>query len=74
MIVNYQDAASFSVVGDLSEYGFNGEFLSRASTSTPVVIPYEWELPDGQTAAMSLTQSNRLDSKLNGKSLVSSNL
>jgi lipopolysaccharide transport system ATP-binding protein len=74
MIVNYQDAASFSVVGDLSDYGFKGEFLSRASTSTPVIIPYEWELPDGQIAAISLAQSNRLVSELNGKSLVSSNL
>jgi homopolymeric O-antigen transport system ATP-binding protein len=74
MIVNYQDAASFSVVGDLSDYGFRGEFMSRAATSTPVVIPYEWELPDGQVAAISLAESNRLVRKLNGESLVSSNL
>ncbi len=35
MIVNYQEVAYFSVVGDLAEYGYKGEFLSRASQSTP---------------------------------------
>jgi lipopolysaccharide transport system ATP-binding protein len=74
MIVNYQDAASFSVVGALSDYGFKGEFISRAATSTPVVIPYEWELPDGRVAAISLTESNQMVRKLDDKSLVSSNL
>jgi hypothetical protein len=54
MIVNYQEVAYFTVVGDLAEYGYTGEFLSRASTSTPVVVPYEWRLPDGTLAAVSL--------------------
>jgi lipopolysaccharide transport system ATP-binding protein len=56
MIINYQDVAYFGVVGDLTEYGFKGQFLSRASRSTPVVVPYEWCLPDGTTAAVSLTR------------------
>jgi lipopolysaccharide transport system ATP-binding protein len=55
-IVNYQDVAYFSVVGDLADYGFNGEFVSRASNSTSVVVPYEWILPDGTVAAVSLKQ------------------
>jgi lipopolysaccharide transport system ATP-binding protein len=54
MIINYQDVAYFSVAADLVEYGFQGQFLSRASRSTPVVVPYEWWLPDGTTAAVSL--------------------
>jgi lipopolysaccharide transport system ATP-binding protein len=57
MIINYQDVAYFSVVADLTEYGFHGQFLSRASRSTPVVVPYEWWLPDGSVAAVSLTRS-----------------
>jgi lipopolysaccharide transport system ATP-binding protein len=59
MIVNYQDVAYFSVVGDLTEYGYKGEFLSRASRSTSVVVPYEWSLPDGTTAAVSLMQPHK---------------
>jgi lipopolysaccharide transport system ATP-binding protein len=59
MIVNYQDVAYFSVVGDLAEYGYKGEFLSRASRSTSVVVPYEWSLPDGTTAAVSLMQPHK---------------
>lgn len=54
MIVNPQDVAYFHVVGDLKDYGYKGEFLSRASDSTPVVIPYEWYLPDGTVAPVSL--------------------
>lgn len=54
MILNYQDVAYFNVVGDLADYGYKGEFLSRASRSTPVVVPYEWCLPDGTVAAVSL--------------------
>ncbi len=55
-IVNYQEVAYFNVVGDLTEYGFKGEFLSRASQSTSVVVPYEWYLPDGTIAAVSLAR------------------
>jgi lipopolysaccharide transport system ATP-binding protein len=54
MIVNYQDVAYFHVVGDLRHYGYKGEFLSRASDSPPVVVPYEWYLPDGTVAPVSL--------------------
>src|ERR1700723_3735780 len=54
MIVNYQEVAYFSVVGDLAEYGYKGEFVFRAANSTPVVVPYEWCLPDGTIANVSL--------------------
>jgi lipopolysaccharide transport system ATP-binding protein len=56
MIIPYQDVAYFSVAGDLAEYGYHGDFWRWASNSTPVVVPYEWTLPDGKTAAVSLTQ------------------
>jgi len=54
MILKDQDVASFRVVGDLTEYGYKGEFLARAVRYTPVVVPYEWRLPDGTTASVSL--------------------
>ena len=60
-IVNYQEVAYFSVVADLAEYGFKGEFVSRASNSTPVVVPYEWCLPDGRTAPVSLAQGEKME-------------
>ena len=56
LIVNYQEVAGFSVVGDLAEYGYKGEFLTCARHSTPVVVPYEWRLPDGTTAAVALNR------------------
>jgi lipopolysaccharide transport system ATP-binding protein len=55
-IVPYQDVAGFSVVGDLADYGYKGEFLQWARYSTPVVVPYEWRLPDGQTVAVALSR------------------
>jgi hypothetical protein len=45
------------VVGDLAEYGYKGEFLTFARHSTPVVVPYEWRLPDGTIAAVTLNRS-----------------
>jgi lipopolysaccharide transport system ATP-binding protein len=59
MIINYQEVAYFTVVGDLTEYGYKGEFLSRASNSTPVVVPYEWQLPDGTIAPVSLADPRK---------------
>lgn len=56
-VVDYTEVAYFNVVGDLTNYGFKGEFLSRASNSTPVVVPYEWHLPDGTVAAVSLSSN-----------------
>lgn len=49
------EISSFTVTADLADYGYQGEFLTLASVSTPVVIPYEWQLPDGTTSMVSLT-------------------
>jgi lipopolysaccharide transport system ATP-binding protein len=54
LIVPYQEVAYFNVVGDLGDYGYKGEFLTFASQATPVVVPYEWQLPDGTTREVAL--------------------
>ncbi len=59
-VIGYQDAAYFAVVCDLADYGFNGDFLTRATTSTPVVVPYEWQLPDGTILPVSLETPRKL--------------
>ena len=56
-----QELACFSVVGDLKDYGFKGEFLMAASRSTPVIVPYEWVLPDGSICAVELKRPCSLD-------------
>ena len=55
-IIDYEEFACFRVVGDLAEYGYKGGFLTRASHYTPVVVPYEWRLPDGTTTSVSLSR------------------
>ena len=57
LIIAYQDVAAFNVVGDLAEYGFKGEFLHNAGRATAVVIPYEWQLPDGTAASVTLART-----------------
>lgn len=54
LIVAYQEVGFFDVVGDLSQYGYSGEYTKFARYSTPVVVPYEWCLPDGTTASVAL--------------------
>ena len=49
-IMKYQEIACFRVVGDLAAYGYKGEFLEQTSRYNPVVVPYEWRLPDGKSA------------------------
>jgi len=61
LIIPYQDVASFDVIGDLTAYGYRGEFLKYARHSTPVVVPYDWHLPDGTIAPVTLRrQTNGL--------------
>jgi lipopolysaccharide transport system ATP-binding protein len=50
-----KDAISFTVQSDLKKYGYEGEYLTYASRSTSVVIPYVWELPDGKLRPVGLT-------------------
>lgn len=60
-IFPYRDVTSFNVSGDLAEYGYKGEFVTWASRSTAVVIPYEWHLPNGDRVAVSLNRAKRDD-------------
>jgi lipopolysaccharide transport system ATP-binding protein len=61
MIVPYKEVAYFKVQGDLGEYGYQGEYATWASHATPVVVPYEWELPDGRTVDVSLSRPIRFE-------------
>jgi lipopolysaccharide transport system ATP-binding protein len=56
MIISYQEVAYFAVAADLAEYGFKGSFETYARQSTAVVVPYEWQLPDGSTVSVSLNR------------------
>jgi lipopolysaccharide transport system ATP-binding protein len=56
-ILDTRDVDSFSVVANLEEYGYKGEFQKLASSSTPVVVPYEWKLPDGSMASVALNKN-----------------
>jgi lipopolysaccharide transport system ATP-binding protein len=53
-IMDPQEVASFRVDGDLRACGFTGDYHAFAANSTPVVVPYEWLLPDGSSAAVNL--------------------
>lgn len=55
IIMDYEDVGSFVVRADLVDYGFRGEFRTRVSEATSVIVPYEWRLPDGTTSAISLS-------------------
>ena len=44
-----QEVGFFNVVGRMKEYGFQGELAEALSwSSAPILIPYEWHLPDGR--------------------------
>lgn len=55
VLMDYEDVGSFVVTADLVTYGYKGEFQTRVSDATSVVIPYEWQLPDGTSAKVSLS-------------------
>jgi hypothetical protein len=57
-IIEPQQVANFSVIGDLEDYGLSGVMAHvMAPTTVPVIVPYEWTLPDGQKIAVSLRES-----------------
>jgi lipopolysaccharide transport system ATP-binding protein len=57
IIVPFEEVGSFNVIGDLAAYGFTGEYLEYALRSTPVVVPYEWSLPEGRTVSVALNRT-----------------
>ncbi len=54
LIIGYQDVAYFNVSASLTDYGYQGKFMNLATQSTPVVVPYEWHLPDGSIRPVAL--------------------
>jgi lipopolysaccharide transport system ATP-binding protein len=63
-ILSPQEVASFSVIGDLRDYGLPGDLAhAMAPSSVPVILPYEWKFPDGQTASVALNQAQIAASK-----------
>jgi hypothetical protein len=49
LLVKTTDVASFKISGSASDLGLNGEIADAdAWDSSPVLIPYEWHLPDGR--------------------------
>jgi lipopolysaccharide transport system ATP-binding protein len=61
-ILQMQDVASFDVDGHLESMGLVGNFRGLAYRSTPVMIPYEWKLPDGTLAPVALRRTVSPDS------------
>ncbi len=55
-IIPVAEAVAFTVAGDLAEYGYRGDYAPYVNYSTPVVVPYEWGLPDGSHATVSLAR------------------
>ena len=55
-IVSNSEVGGFNVVGDLADYGYQGDYVTHAPHSTPVVVPYEWRLPNGTRASVSLNR------------------
>jgi len=54
-----QEIASFTVIGDVEKFGFDGEYRHNLiSTNVPVIIPYVWRYPDGIQIPMSFTNND----------------
>jgi hypothetical protein len=58
MIIGYQDVAYFTVAADLADYGFSGPYETYTRHSTSVMVPYEWQLPNGSRTAVSLNRES----------------
>ncbi len=64
-IVGASDAVTFNVAGDMERFNFRGERLhGLAERSFPVVVPYEWEHPDGTRVRVDLGAQNGVAARL----------
>jgi hypothetical protein len=56
-LVNWADVASFKIGGAACDLGLRGEIAdAEAWVSPPVLIPYEWCLPDGRIEVVRISQ------------------
>ncbi len=58
-IIELTEVGGFNVAGDLRAFGFQGAYQSLIAKSVPVVLPYEWVLPDGSVTAGGLDAEAR---------------
>jgi hypothetical protein len=58
VVMSGREVASFTVSADLAKFGFHGDILDAPSRATPVVIPYEWTMPDGRVVSISLAKDS----------------
>jgi len=50
-----RDVGFFNVIGRMADFGFAAEIADReAWRSAPVVVPYEWHLPDGRVISVDI--------------------
>ena len=57
-LVKRADVASFKIAGSAGDLGLHGEIADAdAWESPPVLLPYEWYLPDGRIEAVPVSQA-----------------
>jgi lipopolysaccharide transport system ATP-binding protein len=60
LLVKSGDVAGFNIVSNVRDIGFTGErAASDVWDTAPVVVPYEWHLPDGQVLGIDPLSVNR---------------
>jgi ABC-type glutathione transport system ATPase component len=55
-IIEMQEIGAFTVSGDLKAFNFHGAYQSLVAKSVPMVVPYEWTLPDGAVIVCGLAR------------------
>ncbi len=60
-IIDLQDVGAFTVAGDLKAFGFRGAHEEQASKWVPIVVPYDWTLPDGSCREVGLGRDGVVD-------------
>jgi lipopolysaccharide transport system ATP-binding protein len=58
LVTTTKDVGFFNVMGKMKDVGFSGKLAEVFSWGAiPMVIPYEWRLPDGQVASVKINRS-----------------
>jgi lipopolysaccharide transport system ATP-binding protein len=60
ILVRSMDAGCFHITGAARDLGLDGEVADGlVASSSPMIVPYEWHLPDGRTVAVNFTAKAR---------------